>query len=118
MVQIYPKYCCLYGFLLSFFSYYQAITKTKQLVSYFHRAVGEEARRVFNDAQNMLNRVINEKLLTAVGQVGFYPANSEGDDIVVYSQNEDDIKSIVGNLYGLRQQVHVFYFIFVSRAAR
>jgi len=66
--------------------------------------VGEEARRVFNDAQNMLNRVINEKLLTAVGQVGFYPANSEGDDIVVYSQNEDDIKSIVGNLYGLRQQ--------------
>ena len=129
---MYPIHCCLYGSipsfkvsllvvsmcLLSFFSCYQVITKAKQIVSCFHCAIGEEARRVFNDAQNMLNRVINEKLLTAVGQVGFYPANSEGDDIVIYSQNEDDSRSIIGNLYGLRQQVRVFYFIFCSSFTR
>jgi 5-methyltetrahydrofolate--homocysteine methyltransferase len=46
---------------------------------------GEEARKLFDDANRLLDRIINEKLLTANGVVGIFPANSVGDDIEVYS---------------------------------
>jgi 5-methyltetrahydrofolate--homocysteine methyltransferase len=46
---------------------------------------GEEARKLFNDANRLLDRIIDEKLLTANGVVGIFPANSVGDDIEVYS---------------------------------
>ena len=72
-------------------------------------SLGEEAKRVFGDAQNMLNRVINEKLITAVGQIGFYPANSQGDDVTVYSPIEGDNRAVIGTFYGLRQQVCSYY---------
>ncbi len=49
--------------------------------------VGEEARKLFADAEQMLERLITEKLLTARGTYGFWPASSEGDDIVLYSNN-------------------------------
>ena len=45
--------------------------------------VGEQARKVFDDAQALLRRIIDEKLLTARGVFGFWPAATEGDDIVV-----------------------------------
>ena len=45
--------------------------------------VGEQARKVFDDAQTLLKRIVDEKLLTARGIYGFWPAMSEGDDIVV-----------------------------------
>ena len=45
--------------------------------------VGEQARKVFDDAQTLLKRIVDEKLLTARGIYGFWPAVSEGDDIVV-----------------------------------
>ena len=45
--------------------------------------VGEKARKVFDDAQALLKRIVDEKLLTAKGVYGFWPAVSEGDDIVV-----------------------------------
>ncbi|MFO1046064.1 MAG: vitamin B12 dependent-methionine synthase activation domain-containing protein [Planctomycetaceae bacterium] len=45
--------------------------------------VGEQARKVFDDAQTLLKRIVDEKLLTARGIYGFWPAASEGDDIVV-----------------------------------
>ena len=45
--------------------------------------VGEQARKVFDDAQALLKRIVDEKLLTAKGVYGFWPAVSEGDDIVV-----------------------------------
>jgi len=43
--------------------------------------VGDEAKKLFNDAKELLNKVVNEKLLTAKGVIGFWPANSVGDDI-------------------------------------
>jgi 5-methyltetrahydrofolate--homocysteine methyltransferase len=46
---------------------------------------GEEARKLFDDANRLLDRIIDEKLLTANGVVGIFPANSVGDDIEVYS---------------------------------
>lgn len=45
--------------------------------------VGDQARKVFDDAQVLLKRIIDEKLLTANGVYGFFPASSEGDDILV-----------------------------------
>lgn len=66
--------------------------------------VGEEARRVYNDAQSMLNKVISNKTLKAVGQVTFLEANSIGDDILIYKTNECGEKRHVETFYGIRQQ--------------
>ena len=46
---------------------------------------GEEARKLFKDANDMLDQIIREKWLTANAVVGFFPANSVGDDIEIYS---------------------------------
>jgi 5-methyltetrahydrofolate--homocysteine methyltransferase len=65
--------------------------------------VGEAARGLFNDAQAMLNRMIDEKWLEALGVVGFFPANREGDDIVVWA---DDTRTRQrARLHTLRQQM-------------
>ncbi|MCZ4245154.1 methionine synthase [Pedobacter punctiformis] len=45
--------------------------------------VGVEAKKLFDDAQALLKRVLDEKLFTARGVIGFWPANSVGDDIVL-----------------------------------
>lgn len=45
--------------------------------------VGEQARKVFDDAQALLKRIVDEKLLTARAVYGFWEAVSEGDDVVV-----------------------------------
>lgn len=46
--------------------------------------VGQAAQQLYNDAQTMLDCLIQEKQLTAKGVIGFFPANSVGDDIEVY----------------------------------
>ncbi|HLN86466.1 MAG TPA: vitamin B12 dependent-methionine synthase activation domain-containing protein, partial [Candidatus Limnocylindrales bacterium] len=48
-------------------------------------ARGPAARELFANAQELLNKIVDEKLLTANAVYGFYPANSDGDDIVIYS---------------------------------
>jgi 5-methyltetrahydrofolate--homocysteine methyltransferase len=48
-------------------------------------ATGEQARKLFADAQQLLARIVEERLLTARGVVGLWPANAVGDDIEVYS---------------------------------
>jgi cobalamin-dependent methionine synthase I len=40
--------------------------------------VGAEAERLYREAREMLNTIIKDRLLTATGIVGFYPANSIG----------------------------------------
>src|SRR5262249_21194132 len=47
--------------------------------------VGKEARKLFDDAHALLREIAAKKLLTANGVYGFFPANSEGDDIIVYT---------------------------------
>ena len=47
--------------------------------------VGSEAKKLYNDAQAMLKKVIAEKSLQAKAVIGFYPANSVGDDIVLHN---------------------------------
>ncbi len=45
--------------------------------------VGIEAKKLFDDAQVLLKKIVDEKLLTAKAVIGFWPANSVGDDIVL-----------------------------------
>lgn len=63
---------------------------------------GEEARRVHNDALKLLNQLIDSGGLQGRGLVGFWPAQSSGDDINLYS---DDVTHSLATFYGLRQQV-------------
>lgn len=46
-------------------------------------AVGAEAKKLYDDANVMLKKIVSEKLLKAKGVFGLYPANSIGDDIEV-----------------------------------
>jgi len=48
---------------------------------------GETARKLFADAQAMLDRIIGERWLTASGIYGLFPANAVGDDVAVYSDS-------------------------------
>jgi 5-methyltetrahydrofolate--homocysteine methyltransferase len=48
------------------------------------RQVGLEAKSLFADAQELLNEIVEQKLLTARGVYGFWTATSEGDDIVLH----------------------------------
>ncbi len=47
--------------------------------------VGKEARRLFDDAQRLLHTIIKDKQLTASGVYGFFPANTVGEDVVIYT---------------------------------
>jgi len=53
-----------------------------------HPQYGAAARELFENAQTLLTRIIDERRLTASGVFGFWPAASEGDDIVVYRDRE------------------------------
>jgi 5-methyltetrahydrofolate--homocysteine methyltransferase len=66
------------------------------------KIVGVEARKLFQDAQAMLKKIIDEKWLTARAVIGFFPANSDGDDVVVYT--DDSRKQQLEILHHLRQQ--------------
>ncbi len=50
--------------------------------------VGVEAKKLFDDANKMLDKVINEKLLTARGVIGFYEANADGDDVIISNNGQ------------------------------
>ncbi len=63
---------------------------------------GETARRLYDDAQEMLDRVVDEKWLTARGVYGLFPANADGDDVVVWA--DDDRQERRAVLHQLRQQ--------------
>jgi len=65
--------------------------------------VGEEARKLFDDAQQLLERIVNEKLFTAKGIYGFFPANSVGDDIEIYK--DEDRNEVLTTFHTLRQQM-------------
>ncbi len=51
--------------------------------------VGVEATRLYNDAQALLKRIVEEKWLVARGVIGFWPANSDGKDTVVVDPGSD-----------------------------
>jgi len=66
------------------------------------KVVGEEAKKVFADAQVMLKQILDEKWLSAKAIYGFYPANRVGDDIEVYA--DDSRTEVLYRFHHLRQQ--------------
>ncbi len=67
-----------------------------------HPQYGPAARELYENAQALLKRIIDEKLLTARGVYGFWPANTVGDDIIVYT--DDTRQHELTRLPMLRQQ--------------
>ncbi|HVT26296.1 MAG TPA: methionine synthase [Rhizomicrobium sp.] len=65
--------------------------------------MGEAARGLFADAQKMLAKIIEGKWLTARAAVGFWPANAEGDDIILYGDKARKFPN--ETFYTLRQQM-------------
>ncbi len=64
--------------------------------------VGPEAKKLFDDAQALLQRIVDEKLFSARASFGVYPANSVEDDLEVYT---DEHRTEVGTVFHtLRQQ--------------
>ncbi len=63
---------------------------------------GEEASKLYADAQRMLEQVIAEKWLRAAAVIGLFPADAEGDDIRVYA--DDQRQRSLTTLHNLRKQ--------------
>lgn len=70
-----------------------------------HPEVGIEARKVYQDANKMLDLMIGSRKVTGRAIFGLFPANSEGDDIVVYT--DESRSSEKCRLYNLRQQLQL-----------
>ncbi len=64
---------------------------------------GEEATRLYHDALAMLDNIINKNWLQAKAVVGLFPANSSGDDVLIYQ--DESRKKVRTTLHFLRRQV-------------
>jgi 5-methyltetrahydrofolate--homocysteine methyltransferase len=64
--------------------------------------LGKEAKRLYDDANELLDRIIAENLLQARGVYGFWPASSDGEDIIVYADKARSTER--ARFHGLRQQ--------------
>ena len=65
--------------------------------------VGVESKKLYEDAQVLLQKILKEKRIRARGVMAFFPANAEGDDILLYE--DDSRKKVRARLHGLRQQM-------------
>jgi len=66
-------------------------------------SVGAAATSLFKDAQELLGRIVRERLLTARGVFGFFPANSVGDDIELYADSSRGERK--ATVHSIRQQM-------------
>jgi 5-methyltetrahydrofolate--homocysteine methyltransferase len=66
------------------------------------KKAGEQAHKLFDEANQLLDKIINEKLITARGVMGLFPANSIGDDIEIYS--DQNRSKVLTTFHTLRQQ--------------
>ncbi len=69
-----------------------------------HEAQGEQARQIFKDANIMLDRMIEESLITARGVYGFFPASAVGDDVELYT--DETRTKVLTRFHFLRQQAN------------
>ena len=67
-----------------------------------HKKWGEQAKTIFEDAQTLLNQIASEKRFRPRAVLSFWPANSSGDDIEIYSDNSRD--EVIAKFHSLRQQ--------------
>jgi len=68
-----------------------------------HEKHGEEARKLFADAQQLLDRIVAEKLLQPAAVYGFFPANRVGDDVELYADEARTRR--MATFHFLRQQI-------------
>ena len=68
-----------------------------------HAQHGEEARKLFADAQQLLEQIVSQKLLQPRGIYGFFPANRIGDDVKLYT--DESRKNVLTTFHFLRQQI-------------
>jgi 5-methyltetrahydrofolate--homocysteine methyltransferase len=66
------------------------------------KVVGEEARKLFDDANRMLTEIVNGQWLTAKATIGFFPAASQDDDVILFADETRSNKR--ETLHHLRQQ--------------
>jgi 5-methyltetrahydrofolate--homocysteine methyltransferase len=64
--------------------------------------LGSEAQKLLDDAQKMLDEIVSKKQLKACGVYGFWPANSDGDDVVLFT--DDNRQTELTRFSMLRQQ--------------
>ncbi|KAK3604988.1 hypothetical protein CHS0354_000653 [Potamilus streckersoni] len=64
---------------------------------------GNEATKLYNDGLAMLSHIVKNKLLTANAVIGLFPANSLGDDIMLF--NNEDRQETLATIHTLRQQI-------------
>src|SRR6185436_5687684 len=67
------------------------------------KVTGEKARELFQDAWQMLEKMVSERWLHARGVYGFWPANSTGDDIQLFA--DESRTQVVASFHTLRQQI-------------
>ncbi|HQN51639.1 MAG TPA: vitamin B12 dependent-methionine synthase activation domain-containing protein, partial [Phenylobacterium sp.] len=84
-----------------FFASWELIGRFPQILE--DDIVGEAASDLYRDATAMLEKIVAERWFTAKGVVGFWPANSDGDDIVVWT--DESRTTELARLHGLRQQM-------------
>jgi 5-methyltetrahydrofolate--homocysteine methyltransferase len=84
-----------------FFASWELVGRFPDILS--DDVVGKAATDLFADAQRMLDRIIQEGLLEARGVAGFWPANADGDDIVLYTDETRETE--LARLHTLRQQM-------------
>jgi 5-methyltetrahydrofolate--homocysteine methyltransferase len=65
--------------------------------------VGTEAKKLYEDAQVLLKKILKGKRIRARGVMAFFPANADGDDILLYE--DDNRKKVRARVHGLRQQM-------------
>jgi 5-methyltetrahydrofolate--homocysteine methyltransferase len=68
-----------------------------------HAEFGNQAKTLYNDANHMLDQIINNSQLTANAIIGIFPANAIGDDLELYT--DEDQTGIIAELHFLRQQI-------------
>ena len=66
-------------------------------------AIGQQARELFEDAQQLLTRIVQEDLLTARGVFAIWPANAIGDDVEIYA--DEARRETLATFHFLRQQM-------------
>ena len=88
-----------------FFLTWQLHGKYPQIFN--HTLVGEQARQLFDDANTLLDKIINERRINAKAVFGLFRANSEAETIFVYPETSGSSNKTNNEieLYTLRQQI-------------
>ncbi len=84
-----------------FFAGWELIGRFPQILE--DEVVGEAAKSLYADARAMLDKIVAEKWFKASGVIGFWPANADGDDIVLWT--DETRTTELTRLHTLRQQM-------------